>query len=531
MNPCREYWGDIVPDRGMHTSSPGGDPEELTAGELHLNRGNALLASMGRLGRDFFDLVTEFPCEEFEAFEDPPPPLHAHLHSIRHPESRGQGIRCRTPRPRRPPRREHSNPTPVTAPCVKWKCSTTGSCTCSSTTPELLPGDILVMAPEIETYAPYIQAVFDLPADDPGRIPFSIADRNAGSESDLIDTLLKVLDVCCGRFGVSEVCTVLESPVVLRKFGLQDADTSSMERWIRDSRIRWGIDAAGRAHMGLPSLKENTWEAGIERLLLGYSLPGNGERMFEGILPYDHVEGDEARVLGKVAHILTLLFELSRSLASPRTLSEWSRELTALLDRFFMPEEGGERALRLLQSAIMRMATLEESSGFHGTVDIRLIRWYLETHLLREGFGHGFITGGVTFCAMLPMRSIPCKTVCLVGMNYDAYPRRSHPLDFDLMAGHPKPGDRSRRNDDRYLFLEALLSARKTLHISYTGQSVQDNGVIPPSVLVSDLLDYLEGAVHHGGRLDQGSGRHLPPPPGLSSRLLRRRRRRLQLFR
>jgi exodeoxyribonuclease V gamma subunit len=102
------------------------------------------------------------------------------------------------------------------------------------------------------------------------------------------------------------------------------------------------------------------------------------------------------------------------------------------------------------------------------------------------------MTGGVTFCAMLPMRSIPFKIICLVGMNSDTFPRDTQPLSFDLIAQHPRPSDRSRRNDDKYLFLESIISARDKLYISYVGQSIQDNSRMPPSVLVSELLDTIE---------------------------------------
>jgi exodeoxyribonuclease V gamma subunit len=134
------------------------------------------------------------------------------------------------------------------------------------------------------------------------------------------------------------------------------------------------------------------------------------------------------------------------------------------------------------------------------------LRGCLET----EGFGFGFLTGGLTFCAMLPMRSIPFKVICLLGMSDEAYPRRTKPLGFDLIAREPKSGDRSRRKDDRYLFLEALLSARQRLYISYVGQSVQDNSVRPPSVLVSELLDYVEQGFDAPGKkiLDQVISRH-----------------------
>ena len=131
-------------------------------------------------------------------------------------------------------------------------------------------------------------------------------------------------------------------------------------------------------------------------------------------------------------------------------------------------------------------------SDCHEEIHLRVIRSYLGHALDLAGLGFGFITGGVTFCAMLPMRSIPFKIICLLGMDGSAYPRQSKLLGFDLMAKYPKRGDRSRRNDDRYLFLEAILSARRKLYISYVGQSIQDNSVIPPSVLVSELIDYIE---------------------------------------
>jgi exodeoxyribonuclease V gamma subunit len=109
-----------------------------------------------------------------------------------------------------------------------------------------------------------------------------------------------------------------------------------------------------------------------------------------------------------------------------------------------------------------------------------------------SGFGTGFISGGITFSAMLPMRSIPFDVICLLGMNHDAYPRQNRDSEFNLIARHPRPGDRSRRNDDQYLFLESILSARKNLYISYIGRSIQDNSSIPPSVLVSELMQTIE---------------------------------------
>ena len=138
------------------------------------------------------------------------------------------------------------------------------------------------------------------------------------------------------------------------------------------------------------------------------------------------------------------------------------------------------------------LSRTEEVSGFDGPVEIEVVKSFLENLLESVNFGTGFISSGVTFCAMLPMRSIPFKVVCLVGMDMDAFPRESKTVSFDLMAKNPRIGDRSRRNDDKYLFLEAIISARNKFYISYVGQSIRDNTRIAPSVLVSELMDYIE---------------------------------------
>ena len=153
--------------------------------------------------------------------------------------------------------------------------------------PQLRPKDIVVMTPDIDTYAPYIQAVFDTVIDERLYIPFSIADRGAREQSRLIDGFSSFLELKGSRLSVSRVLRLLEAPGVREKFGLKRKDIEIVERWIRDTRIRWGIDANHRSKLDLPAVSENTWYAGIRHLLLGYAMPGNHQRMFDDILPYD----------------------------------------------------------------------------------------------------------------------------------------------------------------------------------------------------------------------------------------------------
>jgi exodeoxyribonuclease V gamma subunit len=153
----------------------------------------------------------------------------------------------------------------------------------------------------------------------------------------------------------------------------------------------------------------------------------------------------------------------------------------------------------MLQGALENLSICQDLAGFTAELTLAPIKAYLTGRLNNESIGYGFLSGGVTFCALLPMRSIPFKVICLVGMNNDNFPRDSRASGFDLIARHPRAGDRSRRFDDKYLFLETLVSARERLHISYVGRSSEDNSLIPPSVLVSELLDYLQ----QGYRLDR----------------------------
>ncbi len=495
MNPCRQYWSDILSDWEMKRTIDREASIDLAIEALHLEKGNSLLASMGTLGREFFDLINEFNCEEIPSFKEPGPEpeknnllfcLQSGILNLRDRNEKSDGKKLIAQDDASV--RIHSCHSPMREIEVLYD----RLLEMFVNDPNLLPRDILVMMPDIETYAPYVQAVFDVPADDARRVPFSIADQSVRKESKIIDTFLAILDLYGSRFGASQVLAILECRAVQRSFGLAEADLELVSGWVRETRIRWGIDGQSRGQWGLPTFPENTWKAGMERLLLGYAMAGNDENMFCGLLPYDHIEGSEASVLGQFLEFANELFAHVTSLGQPRSLDEWSRTLTGLLERLFLPDEDTENEMQVIRHVLNDLCDTEEISSFDEEMDIRVIKWYLGQHLEKEGFGFGFFSGGITFCAMLPMRSIPFKIICLVGMNGDAYPRQSKPLGFDLMAKYPKPGDRSRRHDDRYLFLEAMLSARERLYISYVGQSSQDNSVLPPSVLVSELMDYIE---------------------------------------
>lgn len=501
MNPCSDYWGDLLSRSEKRTVVRKAAEKGVDESQLHIDEGNGLLASLGRVGRDFFDMLNEKETVITDHFRDPRDERKGLLAALQ------SDILRRIERPLADDgtlsvdESDRSIQIHVChGPMREVEVLYDRLLDMFERDKTLSPGDVVVMTPEIETYAPYIQAVFDVPADDPRRIPFSIADQGLRAESRLIDAFLRLLDLNTARFTVSEVLSILENPAVYPRFGLGEADLETVRRWIRETRIRWGIDGKMRERLGLPGVEENTWRAGLDRLMLGYAMSGGSgaEAMFEEIVPFDALEGVESEVLGQFLEFTEGLFALARSLAKPRPLSEWTAMLMAVPDTFLVSSEETAEEMRTLRGVLGELSEMERRSGFREPVGVRVVASHLSRQLNQDLFGIGFMTGGVTFCAMLPMRSIPFRVIGMIGMNGDTFPRHVRPPGFDLMARHPQRGDRSSRNDDRYLFLETLLSARDVLYISYVGQSIQDNSEIPPAVPVSELID----AIHTGFTLN-----------------------------
>ncbi|MGD9230446.1 MAG: exodeoxyribonuclease V subunit gamma [Desulfobacterales bacterium] len=508
MNPCREYWAEIVSPRQIKEIQKKYITSTGITEELYLEEGNRFLASMGTLGRNFFSMISGIDCRMFEQFEDPDE--HHMLSKIQRDiyHLKDRKIYPQDSSPDLEPG-DICPPSPHTDTMQRDVDTSIQIHSCHSPMreievlhdnllamfeedPDLLPKDIVVMAPDIESYAPFIQAVFDAQTDEELRIPFTIADRGLKKESLIIQGFMSILDLKGSRLGTTRVMALLESEGIKKQFGLTESDIEIVERWITETNIRWGIDADFRRELGLPGFSENTWKAGIQRLLLGYAMPGLDRKLFSGILPYDPIEGGDVKILGKFLNFLERVFHCIGSLDTPRTLSDWHGKLIEILEEFFALDEDSEREIQVLRRILDEISRAEKLSGFDRPIQIEVVKSFLENLLEGVNFGTGFISSGVTFCAMLPMRSIPFKVVCFVGMNMDAFPRESKTLSFDLLAKNPRIGDRSRRNDDKYLFLEAIISARKKFYISYVGQSIRDNTRIAPSVLVSELIDYIK---------------------------------------
>ncbi|MGE5864515.1 MAG: exodeoxyribonuclease V subunit gamma [Rhizobacter sp.] len=362
----------------------------------------------------------------------------------------------------------------------------------------LKPRDIVVMVPEIERFAPSIRAVFgQYGRGDARHIPFDIADVSERGTNPLVMAIEWLMRLPQERCRLNDVRDLLDVPAIAGRFGIGEGDLPLLTAWMSGAGVRWGLHGAQRADLGLGACGEqNTWLFGLRRMLLGYAsgLVSAGVP-FEGIEPYPEVGGLEARLAGSLAALVDALATWWQAAVMPVTPGEWAERLRALLVALVKAEDERDRlVLGALDDALRRWLEACDTAGFDERLPLAAVREAWLSGLDEPGIGRRFLGGGVTFCTLMPMRSIPFEVVCLLGMNDGDYPRSTTRSDFDLMglAGQSRPGDRSRRDDDRQLMLEAVLSARRVLYISWTGRNARDNSELPPSVLVSQLRDHLQ---------------------------------------
>lgn len=479
LNPSEAYWGDL------RARAPQGE----LFGDAATASGHPLLASLGQQGRDFFDEIAGGVGEPVSAFMAPD--SDSLLARLQH------DILTLTPPSQQPAPYQPGDASIVChiahSPMRELEILKDQLLAMLAADPSLTPADIAVLTPDINAYAPYIDAVFGY-RDDAPSIPYSIADRRLAREVPLLATFGKVLQLVDGRFEASEVLALLDCAPLLARFGLGDDDVSLLTAWVRRAGIRWGRDAAHKAALGLPDDATHTWRWGLDRLLLGTMLPaslaGDGAPLFAGLLPDSAAQGQLADKLASLAALYDTLAGLAANWAQPASVADWAERLRLAAQALFSVAEDDEAALQQLYAIADALAADAALAQFHSPVPLTVIRDAVLRQLEMSSSG-GFLTGGLTFCAMVPMRSIPFRVLCLVGMNDGAYPRDERPVSFDLVARHPRRGDRSRRFDDRYLFLEAILSARDTLYLSWVGRSVRSDEPLPPSPLVAELLDTL----------------------------------------
>ena len=511
LSPCQHYWGDIVDPRlRARMALEYANKHKLEAlWEDKLEVGNPLLANNGKMGRELLDLILELPVEHtnfnFECYQEPGTAnaLQGVQHDILELETRGRslgpdaslyltldGRRILTKTDDSITLRSCHSPLREIETLHDHLLEMLSREDPNSNGP-LLAKDIVIMLPDVAAYAPYIDAVFSA-KQGAHYISYAIADRGAAQESPLINSFLHILSINQSRFGLTDILGILEVPAVLRRFELDDDALIMIRHWLEQARVRWGRNERSRVAQSLPAFDKNSWAFGIKRLILGYAFSDDAA-LYQDSLIVAGIEGQSAQALGKLLNFIEALDEIQHVLATNGPIDERMAQLTLLLAAFYDVDDEERVQLQAIREAISKLKTELIDAGQVTPLNTQVLQNWFSSTLSESRVGQRYLAGSVNFCTLMPMRSIPFKLVCLIGMNDGIYPRVQHPVGFDLVAQFsPRKGDRSRRLDDRYLFLEAILSAREQLYISYIGHSERDNSERIPSMLVSELLEYCQ---------------------------------------
>ncbi len=473
LNPSREFWGDIR-SRKESLKSDGEAWSE-----------NELLASLGAQGREFIDLLYEVaPNAEDEAdFELPAgEQLLAQLQRQMLTLQPADGARLD----------DSIRFVSSYSDLRELQALHDQLLDYLSADPGLQPHDIVVMHPEIDRIAPMVEAVFGQQPPE-RRIPFSLSDHRELETDPLLRLLIDWLGLPQSRFTANEILGWLELPALQRRYELAEEDLEQIRYWVRELHIHWARDGEHRAQLKLGGGDLYSWKRGLDRLLAAALVSEEVMRLDELPLP-DILPGQgDLQLLGRLKRLIDDLWSWRQRLDAPTDIAGWQRRIIGMIDRLLDPGSEEEPRLQRLRKLLEQSREQAEQAGFREKLGAAWMQRHLESGLQQQQAQHQYLSGGVTFSNLIPMRMLPFRVVCLLGMNDDSFPRRDLPLQFDLVAsGKHRIGDRSRRDDDRYLFLQALLSAGDFFLVSWVGRDRRDDSSLEPSVMVRQLMDEIE---------------------------------------
>lgn len=377
--------------------------------------------------------------------------------------------------------------------------------------PSLEPRDVIVMCPDVEDFAPLIHAVFGsgqvaVDDDDPEDLPIAggrpdlrvrLADRGARRTNPMLAALSNLLALAPDRLTASQLLDFANLEPVRRRYSFSDDDLSRILEWINESCIHWGIDIDDRTPFHV-KIDDGTWRKGLDRILLGAAMSEDEQRTFAGVLPMDDVESGAMGVAGRFAELLDRLKAAFHSFTQPRPVDDWREAVARSVDSLMKAPRGGEWQRLELDRVLSDLAEgAPDGERDPPTLTLTEFRALIQPLLEGRPTRANFRTGNLTVCTLMPMRSVPHRVVCLLGLDDGAFPRKTPRDGDDLLLAEPHLGDRDPRLEDRQLLLDALMAAREHLVITYKGNDERTNEVVPPAVPIAELLDVIDATVAH----------------------------------
>lgn len=351
----------------------------------------------------------------------------------------------------------------------------------------MYPGEIIVMAPDISLYAPYIQAIFDC-----SESPFKtqIMDIAFTSQSPFVQAFLHLVSLPFSRWEASALLQLFDFSAFQNRHQLSREEINTIREWVKAAGIRWGEDPhhrnelLKRDHCRQGMVEDSpigTWEYAIDCLISGLVLKSSTL----------NIDATQAPLLGKWISLLRSLREDLSCLVDSTELSltEWAKYLRCLAENYLSSDDENSD---LLFKQIDAFILAGQQLGVH-PFPFSTIKHHLTTSLQKLEHHREHDLNAICFCSMLPMRAIPAQIIVMLGMEEGAFPRLQPNLSLNLLQEQKNADYCPSQSDyDRFLFLEALLSARRYLLIFYQRFSSTDGKEQPPSLLVTELMAYLD---------------------------------------
>lgn len=518
-DPCREYWGGLRSDRAALRAAVEAAPASDATEHLFLEQGHPLLAAWGRLGQHFMLALdglgaledTRHRADQREADACVRTRLAGVQESIRRFEPGLIGEHAPLPR-EDATLRVHACHTRLR----ELEVLRDALLAARRERPQLRPADMVVVMPDIAAYLPLIPAVFGEAGKHAGPLPYHLADVATARMHPLFEAFRRVLELATTRISAPAVADLLALDPVARRYGIGADEAVQLGNWLAESRTAWGLDADARAGFGVPAIAEHTFAWGLERMLAGYLAGGDGKEdallelpAGDVVAPLAGVSGPQAALLGSLDALLVELAALAARAREVHPASFWAEWLAQRVEALFAVDFGdraGRTALGLLRRFIGELAGEPASAGLDPELDFGIVRKLLLDRLDAVPAEQRFLLGGLTFCAMVPQRSIPFELVAVLGLNDGEFPRALGDGGIDPMLRHPRSGDRGVRADDRYLFLETVMAARWRLHLSYVGQGANDGKPRNPAAPLAELMAALDAGCNVRREAPQGEG-------------------------
>lgn len=348
----------------------------------------------------------------------------------------------------------------------------------------LKPKDVLVITTDINKYAPYVKAVF---RNAPVKIPFQVSGAANNSDDSMVAALEQILNFKEEDLTSEKVISLLEQKRIKQRFGIQDSDY--IRSVVQKVNIRFG-----RENRTEDDTQYVSWKYGLEKILLGYAMLTDEEYpVGEGLslYPFKDSEASVSYDLFRLKAFVAALELVIDAQKTSRTLSDWKKFLLEEVIEKMVYRDDFKKDDRAELSSIYRAVSFPDHLDFDEKVSYAVFLDELKTKLFTESRESKLNTGRVTVSSPIPVRGLPYKVICFLGLNNDSFPRKDRFMGFDLLGEEYLEGDRNIKETDKYLFLDTILAAREKLYLSYIGQSVKDNMEIPPSIVVDILLDYM----------------------------------------